>query len=388
MCKKRKGRNSAVRYWHCNYCGKGRQDISRTTCEECGRDLNMFGTVEEIENEEPVVREHKTEIKDEKVTGSGEKKNKIRKIIKRLAVSLAVIVVIILIFGVLGSVIDPEPDPVITTKTRTTTTEKSDAVVPDFLDFANGYAEYHSTESGETWTEYYYKISGNAKLISKEYAKLIDTHYHQYKLINELDWYGYEYNGNKKIKNNFWVESENYDGNHFAIDSYTEDGDEYIRLILIDGITFEKTDERTSYNGSKAYFPSFATFASLDIHKKWKEDNEIIYEYIMPLRTPSGDYTDYVVNDYVDLILDNYPYRELGQHQVDADNWVKFFWFEYTGDAEVTDRSATINADGTKMNNYNFVIYVYEQENDILVRICTAPEIEEIDNGEVYEEYR
>lgn len=93
MFKKRKIQTK--KHWRCNYCGKENMDFSFTTCPECGKDLLIFGTVEEkIKEEGSSIKLIEFIKKFKKNKRNPNERSLIFKIIKILAVIFAVLFVI------------------------------------------------------------------------------------------------------------------------------------------------------------------------------------------------------------------------------------------------------------------------------------------------------
>ncbi len=134
----------------------------------------------------------------------------------------------------------------------------------------------------------------------------------------------------------------------------------------------------TDSKETDAEIPAFAGFASIDAREKRVENGEIIYEFVLP-----GDFnseeTKKIINGYCNLLTTDYSFNKLGEKVFDGEEQAAWYWFEYTGDKDVTDRTGKLS-DGTMMTEYNLSILVCRQENGTLVRIFTAQEIEETDN--------
>ncbi len=127
---------------------------------------------------------------------------------------------------------------------------------------------------------------------------------------------------------------------------------------------------------TEAEIPDFADFADLDTREKRIENDEIVYEAVLPGDINSEE-TKKIIREYCELLTSDYSFNKLGEKTFNGEEQAIWYWFEYIGDEKVTDRTSSLN-DGTMMTDYNLSILVYQQKNGVLVRIFTAQEIEEV----------
>lgn len=254
--------NTGESYWHCKACGKD-QSKANTQCKNCGADLFLYGEIKE---------------KNARFQVTDEKKKKSRKF---LLYAIAGLVLLAVAAGVFAAIFD-NPDPVPynpenttaesateSSETENTTAEttpessvtetvtkktESDTVIPDFLQFASGYASQKGYEykEGTGLKHIYYLIDEDAcSVVFDEYVALLSSDY-TYKLINEAQhtkWYGFQFVGNGTIgKFQSTIQGVKYDNNSVSVQilQYTN-GKYEVKLSISELIDIVETDKRTSY---------------------------------------------------------------------------------------------------------------------------------------------
>ena len=143
--------------------------------------------------------------------------------------------------------------------------------------------------------------------------------------------------------------------------------------------TFYPTEPVTA-----AEAPCFAEYASLEPCKKHAEDGQLYYESILP-KNPDSSHDYAVVDEYIKMLTSSYSFNKLGEKTFYDAIYTVWYWFEYTGDEEVTDRTSKL-FDGTEMKEHHLSILLHEQENDVIIRVFTAPEIKEVESKKVFKD--
>lgn len=121
-----------------------------------------------------------------------------------------------------------------------------------------------------------------------------------------------------------------------------------------------------SQTNGKAVYPDFLDFANgfATIYEEDKDEGSIIYK--MDVDDASG-----IMEEYVDLLLNDYPFSELykGQKQY-------FHGFEYTGSADLTTFYITFNSSEEKFESMHFAVNNFSREGEEYIEIYYASELE------------
>jgi len=145
----------------------------------------------------------------------------------------------------------------------------------------------------------------------------------------------------------------------------------------------DSSDDVPAVNRTGAVIPSFSDFAGVDSREKKNKGEEITYLYTLDNGVESAE-TKALVDEYINLLTKEYNYRYLGEKFFDGDMKSEWYWFEYTGAEFVTDRTGAFQ-DGTKMGSHDVAVNVWDAEDRTYLKIYTSQEIEEVNNGEVFE---
>lgn len=425
-----------IQKWCCKICktdGQIVSDPSKAFCKKCGANLLSDGypsvnepTVKPINTQDPpdfpehqeppvppqppvtpkpnrkekrqnkkiekeIAKEHKKEEKRRKKANRKEcGRNKSKKRFKIFfKVLLAVICLILIALGAeyyIDNFYDPyEPttqENLFSTTASTTSMTTSattninmlSPVIPDFLNFANGYASQDSYEyTEETGLKHiYYLVNEDAVMtVFDEYVELLCTEY-AYKLINEdeyYDWYGFEFVGTGVVGKfyNEFPSGAKYHNNSVSLQfhDYTN-GNYELELTISELIDIVKTDKRTTYSEENtAVFPDFEDFAGGYATLIDTEERSYVKILNYELDVEYDYATTSFMNEYCNLILEDYHFDEIY-----VGKKTKWRAFKYTGDKAVTDFYSTFGSGDEKYDDINFDIYVYTEDEKVMVEIC------------------
>ena len=276
--------NTGESYCHFKSCGKD-QNKSNTLCENCGMDLFLYGeriSTGPIPPSPPPPPPPGPHYEDDDTSPPPQPPPKKKKALKIVLGIIGAPILLFFVLGVLAAIFD-DPNPVPYNPENTTaesatessetenTTAKStpessvtetvtkktesDTVIPDFLQFASGYASQKGYEykEGTGLKHIYYLIDEDAcSVVLDEYVALLSSDY-AYKLINEAQytkWYGFQFVGNGTIgKFQSTIQGVKYDNNSVSVQilQYTN-GKYEMKLTISELIDIVKTDKRTSYS--------------------------------------------------------------------------------------------------------------------------------------------
>ncbi len=262
------------------------------------------------------------------------------------------------------------------------------ASFPDLLDFSNGFAKIVSDETDNEENVrkiiYEFRTEKYTKIIS-EYISLImrDYNYSTIHQDSENLWYTFKYNGNNSVDGfKLTFDSQEHNDINLSLRLYNEDNKFYLRIFVNAEIEMESTEKRTSL--AWTHIPDFSKYAAIGPEKK-TITNRGKYSYIFSFEknSYSFDYVQKIATDYITLLTTSYDFEKSGGKALGSNlDW--FYWFKYTGTNAITTYQETLNYDETKLSDYSLSIRIYEENDTIIVRILTAPEIAFVDNGERY----
>ncbi len=302
---------------------------------------------------------------------------------KKLLIVIAVLLVVFAALTIMeesGIFGGSDPSPVITLS--------RDATIPDFADFATGYATKNSDETdnekGTREIKYVFD-SGNADAILKEYIELLKDNYNFSPIYDGVrqNWYVFEYRGKNRPDGFelYFGDGENqqaYSGINLSLFLSEKDGKKWVQLYVNSEIKIESTDKRTTF-AKRVCVPDFSEFAkgyATYVETIPHEDlgtQEIIYEF---------DYNtnNAVLDEYIALLENSYNYSPI--HTGVRDGW---FAFEYTGSGEVTAFELHFpNNEDLKYNGIHYSLCTYAENGKRMLQIYMSDEIEIINNGERY----
>lgn len=299
---------------------------------------------------------------------------------KKLLILIAVLLVVFAApvimkeSGLFGS-FDPSPSPGIT--------------IPDFADFATGYATKNSDETnneqGTREIKYVFN-SGDADAILKEYIELLKDNYKFSPIYDGVrkNWYVFEYSGSNKPDGFelYFGDGENkqayYSGINLSLFLSEKDGKKWVQLYVNSEIKIESTSKRTTF-AERVCAPDFTEFAKgyatyvETIPHEDQSIQEIIYEF---------DYNTNkaVLDEYITLLKNSYNYSSI--HTGVRDGW---FAFKYTGSGEIAafELHFPSNED-QKYDGIHFSLCEYTKNGKRMLQIYMSDEIEIVDNGERY----
>lgn len=157
-----------------------------------------------------------------------------------------------------------------------------------------------------------------------------------------------------------------------------------IAVLVLMSLFSGVSDDAPTLKKTGAVMPSFSDFAMIEACTKKIKGEEITYEYTLN-ESVETQATKELVNEYINLLTTEYDYIQRGEKIFDGKNVSKWYWFEYTGTEFVTDRTGAF-ADGTEMGSHDIAINIWNNESRTYLKIFTSQEIEEVNNGEVFED--
>lgn len=385
--------------WRCKMCGH-KQSLSKSICEGvgCGADLSLYGEVIKVKPKAPSPKPDPDDLKKKIVIG----------IIIAVIAILGVIATAVIVRRLYPDVPAPSPSSGSPTAEPNTPAPSDDsdnddepndqsslipATAPDFLTFANGYAEEDAfrEDLDERYTRGYRLSKNSAETIIGEYLDLLTDNEspYQYRLIDSafaqgtsrlLTYYWYRYTGDTDVTE-FTTQpaaSINIEDANLVITVAEYDDYTVAYVGPANEITLQDDGYRTTY--VPAIAPDFLSFANGFAYELSLEGQEGAPNYNKIYWIDRND-ADLLISEYVSLFEKNYSFGAQGSTGFENDGLqFTYFWFTYFGTANVAEFNIDL-ANNDRIKNTNFIIMIVRYEDGIYVDLMPANEITLQDDG-------
>lgn len=269
-----------------------------------------------------------------------------------------------------------------------------DTVLPDFLAFADGSVTLKETVSYDAADRYVYTATGMDLMgIFDDYSNLLEYSYpydRTVKMETESNgwkntYYAYSYNGSADVDT---MRYSDLGIEHCSVRivycHHQESGVVEIHVDLVKDIQYVDKGDRTTVEPASqkktvdAVIPDFQAFANgaAEYQELEQMDNRYCYVYSMSDAE--------LMEQYRALLTEQYAYEQMGT-STSSEEWdYTYYWYRYTGPAEVSEMTVGIKPSGTNMEDCNaWIVYCYHQQSGTgKFYVCAANEITYSDNGD------
>lgn len=408
-----------VKKYHCKLCGTI-NDLEKPHCSNCGGDLGLYGEIvwgyydrdgQFVIGKPPVQPPPPDPPIPPKPFPW-----------KKLAIVLCALIVVAAAFFLLKPDPGPDPDPTenalqevtapvteatapaaettapaAETTAPATAAISSEAVLPDFGAFANEAVTLKETKEYSFAVRYTYTASAVDLLgVFDEYRVLLEAGYPYgqmaYIETGDNGWtninYAYSYSGNADVGTMGYEELgfENC-SIRLAYCHHPESGNVVIYVDVVNEIQYVDNGDRTTVaptsqkTTNEAVIPDFMTFAGDQVKELEQEqlDNRYSNRYVM-----RSDTQEDVFDEYRKLLENSYAYEQMGTSEYSSDWQYTYYWYRYTGPAEVAELTMKIQPEGTQIEDCNvWIVYcLHPETGTVNIYVGAANEILCKDNGD------